>query len=274
MRSRPGSVLSHLPSVDHAQPRRKRGCMKLDGEDMEVDQRISSVVGQPRPAGSVVAPPAAVQSGETDARAQATWSGRRTKAGTGATLGLLTVEPTATPLGSAHTTARYLEDAANALRATGVLVQTTVRVGEPATAIVESASDCGAAAIVIATHGRTGLGRAPMGSVADGVLRVSRVPVLLLHPDGHRLAGFKTTKRPIDHLPSSLSGVRCCQAATQRLARGSHGGSAKPRWASGVRPRSRRPAAGRIRWRRRADAILRTATPRAFQRSTYADIYR
>jgi nucleotide-binding universal stress UspA family protein len=36
--------------------------------------------------------------------------------------------------------------------------------------------------IVMTTHGRTGLGRAWMGSVADGLLRSVKVPVLLLRP--------------------------------------------------------------------------------------------
>jgi nucleotide-binding universal stress UspA family protein len=122
---------------------------------------------------------------------------------TGATLNLVTVEPTATPLGSAHAAAGYLERAADALRAAGVSVQTNVRVGEPATAIVEWAIEQGADAIVMATHGRTGLVRALMGSVAEGVLRASPVPVLLLHPGARRVAGFKTIVVPVDGSPGA-----------------------------------------------------------------------
>jgi nucleotide-binding universal stress UspA family protein len=38
--------------------------------------------------------------------------------------------------------------------------------------------------IVIATHGRSGLGRLGRGSVAEAVLRGTRVPVLVVRPDG------------------------------------------------------------------------------------------
>lgn len=41
----------------------------------------------------------------------------------------------------------------------------------------------GASLVVMSTHGRGGLARAWLGSVADRVIRQSRVPVLLLHPE-------------------------------------------------------------------------------------------
>jgi nucleotide-binding universal stress UspA family protein len=122
---------------------------------------------------------------------------------TGSRVTLVTVEPTATPLGSAHTAASYLEHVADALRAAGVSVQTNVRVGEPASDIVDWASATGADAIVMATHGRTGLGRALMGSVADRVLRASRVPVLLPHPGVHQIRRLKTMVVPVDGSPGA-----------------------------------------------------------------------
>ena len=51
---------------------------------------------------------------------------------------------------------------------------------DPADAIVDTAHERDAGLIVMASHGRGGLGRALFGSVADSVLRRSRVPVLLI----------------------------------------------------------------------------------------------
>jgi nucleotide-binding universal stress UspA family protein len=56
-------------------------------------------------------------------------------------------------------------------------------VGEPATAIVEDAEKEGADLIVMGTHGRTGLSRLLMGSVAEAVVRRAKCPVLTVkHP--------------------------------------------------------------------------------------------
>jgi len=45
---------------------------------------------------------------------------------------------------------------------------------------VKKAVEIGADAIVMGTHGRTGLTRAVIGSVADRVLRRADVPVILV----------------------------------------------------------------------------------------------
>jgi len=50
--------------------------------------------------------------------------------------------------------------------------------GDPATEIVALARDTGADLIVMGTHGRTGLGRLLMGSVAELVVRRAPCPVL------------------------------------------------------------------------------------------------
>lgn len=49
--------------------------------------------------------------------------------------------------------------------------------GEPATEIVELAKEEGVDLIVMGTHGRTGLGRLLMGSVAESVVRRAPCPV-------------------------------------------------------------------------------------------------
>lgn len=46
--------------------------------------------------------------------------------------------------------------------------------------IVQDAGEWGADLIVAGTHGRTGLRHLLMGSVAEGIVRISKVPVLLV----------------------------------------------------------------------------------------------
>jgi nucleotide-binding universal stress UspA family protein len=59
-----------------------------------------------------------------------------------------------------------------------VLVEHRLREGDAAEEILQVADDVGADLIVMGTHGRTGLGRLLMGSVAEAVLRRASCPVL------------------------------------------------------------------------------------------------
>lgn len=61
----------------------------------------------------------------------------------------------------------------------GVAATGAVRHGLPAEEILAEAREWGADCIVLATHGRTGLGRLLLGSVASRVLHDADVPVLL-----------------------------------------------------------------------------------------------
>ena len=56
--------------------------------------------------------------------------------------------------------------------------------GEPATEIVRAAEAEGAELIVLGTHGRTGLARLLMGSVAEQVVRHASCPVLIVKDPG------------------------------------------------------------------------------------------
>jgi nucleotide-binding universal stress UspA family protein len=76
----------------------------------------------------------------------------------------------------------YLERVAQRLRSRSLSVHTKVVVHpEPATAILEAAQT-GTDLIAIQTHGRRGLSRLVLGSVADKVIRGSNVPVLVQRP--------------------------------------------------------------------------------------------
>jgi nucleotide-binding universal stress UspA family protein len=54
--------------------------------------------------------------------------------------------------------------------------------GSPAGAIVDFAKEKGVDLIVMSSHGRTGLGRLLMGSVAELVVRRAECPVLIVKP--------------------------------------------------------------------------------------------
>jgi nucleotide-binding universal stress UspA family protein len=131
---------------------------------------------------------------------------------------------TAVPPEPTHNVAQAVRDLAamaQPLRAAGLTVFTTVRNGNPARAIADLAAECSADMILMATHSRTGLGRAVVGSVTDHVLRLSDVPLLLLHPDHHVLEAVRTIVVPVDGTPGGavalMSAVPLARASGARL---------------------------------------------------------
>lgn len=79
----------------------------------------------------------------------------------------------------------YLAEQAGLLSERGLRVTTSVSAGtSPARGILEEASEAKADCIAMATHGRTGLGRALLGSTADKVLRGTHLPLLLYRSTG------------------------------------------------------------------------------------------
>lgn len=71
-----------------------------------------------------------------------------------------------------------LEELASALRLGGVTVRWIVRSGVPVTEIVDVASMERCDLVVMGTHGRSGVDRMLLGSVADRVIRLAPCPVL------------------------------------------------------------------------------------------------
>jgi nucleotide-binding universal stress UspA family protein len=96
---------------------------------------------------------------------------------------------------------RTLTTAAAPLRAAGLDVATTIRSGESVEQIVRVAGECSVDLILMATHGRTGLTRSVLGSVADGVMHGCRSPLLLLHPNDHPVTRLRTILVPVDGTP-------------------------------------------------------------------------
>ena len=77
----------------------------------------------------------------------------------------------------------YLDRVAAGLRGRDVRVETHVMADEqPAVGILREASSFAADLIALETHGRRGLSRVLMGSVADKVIRGGHLPVLLHRP--------------------------------------------------------------------------------------------
>jgi nucleotide-binding universal stress UspA family protein len=74
----------------------------------------------------------------------------------------------------------YLKSIAERLSSQNIKVTHEVLTGEPADKIVEYAAEKGASLIAMSTHGRTGLARWVLGSVADKVLHGARIPILLV----------------------------------------------------------------------------------------------
>jgi nucleotide-binding universal stress UspA family protein len=65
------------------------------------------------------------------------------------------------------------------IKTTAALVESVA--GRVADLILAEAGACSADLIVMGTHGRRGIARIVMGSDAEGVVRASQVPVLLVH---------------------------------------------------------------------------------------------
>lgn len=60
--------------------------------------------------------------------------------------------------------------------------RTEVRIGSPATEIIAAAGDLHADLVCVSTHGRGGLARVIMGSIAETIVRQAPCPVLTVRP--------------------------------------------------------------------------------------------
>ncbi len=89
---------------------------------------------------------------------------------------------------SAELVGRILDGAQTAFARTlekregcGVEITTVLKQADPREGILEVANDVQADLIVVGTHGRKGIARALIGSVAESVVRASAVPVMTVH---------------------------------------------------------------------------------------------
>jgi nucleotide-binding universal stress UspA family protein len=94
----------------------------------------------------------------------------------------------------------YLAGIADGMQRVGVKdVATAVWYGPPVESIADAARYRNADLIVMSTHGRSGLNRLLIGSVAEGVLRATTTPVLLLRPQKLE-AGLGATSSEVAHV--------------------------------------------------------------------------
>lgn len=74
----------------------------------------------------------------------------------------------------------YLEEKAQTLREKGAYVEVKVLEGNIIEKMVEFTENNGVDLIIIATHGRSGVGRMVLGSVADRLFHIAPVPILMV----------------------------------------------------------------------------------------------
>ncbi len=80
--------------------------------------------------------------------------------------------------------AEYLKQVVSRMKSDGVELTTDVMVGKPADALVDYTEENNVDLILIATHGRSGVSRWVRGSIAERILRASKVPVLMVRAPG------------------------------------------------------------------------------------------
>ena len=116
-------------------------------------------------------------------------------------------------------TSSYLGSLAEELRSKGIEVTIDVAHGAPAEEIIAMGSRYRASLIAMCTHGRTGLQRLALGSVAEQVMRRSALPLLLYRPtDEARQRESSWTKLVVPLDGSPLAEIALQQASAIAMA--------------------------------------------------------
>ncbi len=97
----------------------------------------------------------------------------------------------------------YLDEVAARLSNHGLRITSHVVVGDPAWAIAHPGDDANVGVIAMATHGRTGLARMMLGSVATRTLQHATVPLLLVRPAALRVRAPRPDEKALE--PSHVS---------------------------------------------------------------------
>jgi nucleotide-binding universal stress UspA family protein len=104
-------------------------------------------------------------------------------------------------------------------KAEGVRTRFSVAEGAPVSAILEAAEADHASLLCLGTHGREGVERLVLGSVAEKVLRKARCPVLTVSEPGDergpKKAVFKDILCAVDFATLSLKAVEYCLSLAQ-----------------------------------------------------------
>jgi nucleotide-binding universal stress UspA family protein len=78
---------------------------------------------------------------------------------------------------------KYVNDRVNSLKKDAIKVAGLTKEGPVPDTILEVAEETHADMIAMSTHGRTGIKRWLMGSVADKIVHHTHIPVMLIHPN-------------------------------------------------------------------------------------------
>jgi nucleotide-binding universal stress UspA family protein len=109
-------------------------------------------------------------------------------------------------------TADVLIEQLQECRREGIDCETMLREEGSREGILRAAAEMPADLIAIGTHGRSGFGRALLGSVTEDILRHSTLPVLTVREMPERLEPFR---RIVVALDGSVCAVRAFEAATE-----------------------------------------------------------
>lgn len=125
--------------------------------------------------------------------------------------------PDGAVVATAELTARILEGAQVGLDRLiqrhadcGVTMRGVIKQGDPHRMVNETAEEVGAGLITLGTHGRKGLSRALLGSVAEKVVRTAQVPVLTVHSREQMRAASEVEP---ETSPSSARGTNATEPA-------------------------------------------------------------
>ncbi|WP_117594232.1 universal stress protein [Haloprofundus halophilus] len=102
---------------------------------------------------------------------------------------------------------RTLDDADERAASTAVPVETSIRTGVPHEEILADADERDVDAVVMGTHGRSGLQRYLLGSVAERVVRLADCPVMTVHGDDDA--------SPYERILVPTDGSDCAAVATE-----------------------------------------------------------
>lgn len=123
---------------------------------------------------------------------------------------LLTVCSFGDPL--KHVLVEYLERKAEKLRVSNVKVTATCIEGEAASSILDFADKNKIGLVVISTHGKGGISRWSLGSIATKVVQSSHIPVFLVRSSPQAEAAVKLKK-----IAAALDGSRFAEAIIPHL---------------------------------------------------------
>ncbi len=97
----------------------------------------------------------------------------------------------------------YLGEVSAKLRRSGITTESDITVGEAAEEISVRIQDGDIDLLVLSTHGRSGVGRVLLGSVADEVIQRATIPMLLIRPFGQRSDKILSLKKVLVALDGS-----------------------------------------------------------------------